>query len=218
MDIRALSFLLILQLSLSDQIVGANSDTISVQHDSSAIIGKQNSTTSPITIVKVESTAPEKKGWIENWLPLITALLVSLFAYRSVIKQSKASTVSTFRVKWIEDLRQSYSEFLVALRNVGDKIRSGQLNLYQYRKDEDAEKLQLLQTKIKLLLNHNQKTNPEHSEFWDKMLVYIEQHHEYYRGEYSEDTEQILDQQRIEMEEILLVIFKNEWEKAKNFT
>ena len=217
MDIRALSFIIIVQLALLNQVFGGGIDTALVHNDSIAIITKDKSSNSPITIVKVESNSSEKKGWIENWLPLITALLVSLFAYRSVIKQSKASTVSTFRVKWIEDLRQSYSEFLVALRNVGDKIRSGQLNLSQYRKDEDAEKLQLLQTKIKLLLNHNKETNPEHSEFWDKLLTYIEQHHQYYRGPYSEVTEQLLDRQRIEIEEVLLVIFKDEWEKAKNF-
>lgn len=158
-----------------------------------------------------------KRDRLEYWLPLLSAIIVAFFAYKGVIKQSKAQTVSNFRVNWVNEIRTTYSEFQVKLKNVGGKIRSGQLSLKEYHKDEDIENLQFLQTKIKLLLNHNGKTHPEHVKFWGMLLEYINKHHSYYNGPYSEDVENELDQERVQLEELLLVILKNEWDLIKKF-
>lgn len=171
-------------------------------------------------IIKIEDSYQDNgKNWYDKWLPLCSAFIVAVLAYLGVIKQSKAQTVSNFRVKWIDELRTSYSEFQVTLRNVGAKIRDGQLSLSSYNKDEDAEKLQLLQTKIKLLLNHDPKKQPEHVEFWSKLVKYIDYNHRYYKGKYigKNRVENFLDKKRIEIEDVLLVIIKNEWSKAKKF-
>lgn len=163
--------------------------------------------------IKVEG---EQKSFFSDWLPFLATLLVAYAAYRGVIKQSKASSVSGFRVKWIEDLRVSYAEFLIALRNVDNKIRLGTLDLSQYQRDEDLDKVQFLKTKIKLLLNHNETSDKEHVDFWKALLQYMDDHRTYYKGDFSETTENELDQKRVAMERLLLTIFKKEWDKAKN--
>jgi len=163
--------------------------------------------------IKVEG---EEKSFWADWLPILVTLLVAYAAYRGVIKQSKASSVSGFRVKWIEDLRVSYAEFLIALRNVDNKIRLGTLDLSQYQRDEDIDKVQFLKTKIKLLLNHNETSDKEHVDFWKALLQYMDDHRTYYKGAFSELTENELDQKRVVMERLLLSIFKREWDKAKN--
>lgn len=163
--------------------------------------------------IKVEG---EQKSFFSDWLPFLATLLVAYAAYRGVIKQSKASSVSGFRVKWIEDLRVSYAEFLIALRNVDNKIRLGTIDLSQYQRDEDLDKVQFLKTKIKLLLNHNETSDKEHVDFWKALLQYMDDHRTYYKGDFSEMRENELDQKRVAMERLLLTIFKKEWDKAKN--
>ena len=165
-------------------------------------------------IVKVEG---EKKDWKDVWLPVIVALIVAFAAYKGVIMQSKATSISGFRVNWIEDLRLSYSKFLIALRNVDNKIRSGVINPRVYSKDEDEEDLQFLKTKIKLLLNNNATTNPDHVDFYQQLIQYMEEHKEYYRGEMTEEKANALEARKSKMEEVLADIFKKEWEKAKRF-
>ncbi|MCW5932246.1 MAG: hypothetical protein KIS69_11375 [Bacteroidetes bacterium] len=160
----------------------------------------------------------EKKDWSDIWLPIFAALLVTIGAYMGVLKQSKASSISGFRVNWIEDLRVSYSKFLIALRNVDNKIRNGTIDPNNYSKDDDEEDLQFLKTKIKLLLNHNPLRNPDHVEFYSCLLLYMEEHKDYYRGQPSDEKLQALDKRKAEMEEVLLNILKSEWEKAKKFT
>jgi hypothetical protein len=155
----------------------------------------------------------EEKSWWSDWLPFLATLIVAYAAYRGVIKQSKASSVSGFRVNWIEDLRVNYSKFLIALRNVDNKIRLKLINPSKYSKDEDLEQVNFLRTKIKLMLNHSE---PEHIVFWEALTQYMLNHNEYYKGEFSEEKENELDSSRVKMEELLLVIFKKEWDKAKN--
>jgi hypothetical protein len=101
---------------------------------------------------------------------------------------------------------------------VDNKIRNGQINPSVYSKDSDEEDLQFLKTKIKLLLNHNPVTNPEHVDFYKKLLQYMEEHSAFYRGNMSADKANALDEKKAEIEEVLLVIFKKEWEKAKKFS
>ncbi len=156
----------------------------------------------------------ETKKWWSDWLPFVATLIVAYAAYRGVIKQSKASSISGFRVNWIEDLRVSYSKFLIALRNVDSKLRTQGFDLRQNTKDEDLEQLQFLRTKIKLLINHGET---EHIAFWEALTQYMQQHNEYYRGDYSEEKELELDKMRVQIEQLLLTIFKKEWDKAKNF-
>jgi hypothetical protein len=165
-------------------------------------------------IVQVEG---EEKDWKDVWLPVIVALIVAFAAYKGVIKQSKATSISGFRVNWIEDLRVSYSKFLIALRNVDNKIRSGVINPKVYSKDEDEEDLQFLKTKIKLLLNNNATTNPDHVDFYQQLIQYMEEHKKYYRGEMTEKKAYALEAKKSKMEEVLADIFKKEWEKAKRF-
>ena len=212
-----LKILLCLSLLSFDSINQINFQ-ITIPDSIVKVISKVEKTDLPKTetnniILKIEDG---EKDWTNLWT-LLAAVIIALGAYKGVILQSKASSISGFRVKWIEDLRESYSKFLIALRNVDNKVRLNQLNPLEYQKDEDAEQLQFLKSKIKLLLNHNAKTNPDHVDFWESLIHYMEDHKEFYRKSYSEETANLLDAQRVAMEAILLNIFKKEWEKAKKF-
>lgn len=165
-------------------------------------------------IVRVEG---ERKDWKDITYAFLLALLVAIIAYYGVIKQSRASSISGFRVNWIEDLRVSYSKFLIALRNVDSKIRSGVINPRVYIKDSDEEDLQFYKTKIKLLLNNNPTTNSEHVNFYTQLVQYMEAHKEYYRGDMTDENSNAIEARKAQMEEVLSNIFKEEWEKAKKF-
>ncbi len=197
--------------------VFAQNKTAVVKTDS---VLKTISANSKIDSVKTEASniyinvQGEEKSWWSDWLPFFATIVVAYAAYRGVIKQSKASSVSGFRVTWIEDLRVCYSKFLIALRNVDTKIRKGEIDLKKHSKDADVEELQFLKTKIKLLINHGET---EHIAFWEALTQYMQKHNEYYKGEYSIATEIELDKMRVKMEDLLLTIFKKEWDKAKNF-
>jgi hypothetical protein len=156
----------------------------------------------------------EEKNWWSDWLPFFATIIVAYAAYRGVIKQSKASSVSGFRVTWIEDLRVCYSKFLVHLRNVDTKIRLKKIEPKNYTKDEDWEQVNFLKTKMKLMLNHSED---EHIAFWEALTQYMTDHNNFYRSQNSLISEQDLDQKRVQIEDLLLTIFKKEWDKAKNF-
>lgn len=195
----------------------AQNKTVALKTDSNAktvsVNGKFDSVKTSADNIYINLPGDEKSWW-SDWLPFFATIIVAYAAYRGVIKQSKASSISGFRVNWIEDLRINYSKFLIALRNVDDKIRNGQLGIQQFSKDEDVENLNFLKTKIKLMLNHSET---EHIEFWEALTTYMQEHNEYYKGPFSEDKENELDQRRVVMEGFLLKIFKKEWQKAKNF-
>lgn len=197
--------------------VFAQNKTAIVETDS---VVKTISANTKIDSIKTEASKiyinvqGEEKSWWSDWLPFFATIIVAYPAYRGVIKQSKASSVSGFRVTWIEDLRVSYSKFLIALRNVDSKIRKGEIDLAKHTKDSDVEDLQFLKTKIKLLINHGEA---EHIAFWEALTLYMQKHNEYYKGAYNEATEVELDKMRVKMEVLLLTIFKKEWDKAKNF-
>jgi hypothetical protein len=211
---KILSIFFLFMLSLSAIAQNNNPD---VKPDS---IVKTVGANSKIDSVKTEANKiyinvqGEEKSWWSEWLPFFATLMVAYAAYRGVIKQSKASSVSGFRVTWIEDLRVCYSKFLVALRNVDNKIRLKTIDPKNFSKDEDWEQVNFLKTKIKLLINHSE---PEHIAFWEALTQYMQQHNEYYKGEFSEVKEIELDSMRVQIEQLLLTIFKKEWDKAKNF-
>jgi|GEM_PF-7058590 len=209
--------LLPLLLFLSLNTIAQQSKLSCVSNTSQVNTKTHNSVNEAPQIIYLKNET-EKKDWTDIWLPIFAALLVTIGAYIGVLKQSKASSISGFRVNWIEDLRVSYSKFLIALRNVDNKIRNGTIDPNNYSKDDDEEDLQFLKTKIKLLLNHNPLRNPDHVDFYGYLLLYMEEHKDYYRGQPSDDKLQALDRRKAEMEEVLLNILKSEWEKAKRFT
>lgn len=165
---------------------------------------------------KIDRLINAEKPWTEVWMPYIIAIIVMYGGIYAATKQSKASSISSFRVKWIEDLRIAYSEYYSTSQKVGYKIKINKLN--NPIEDEDMVKLRFIEARIKLMLHHNKK-DQEHIDFWSKFLQFIELNHNYYSsGAILTELEKQIDDLRLEMEDILLVIFKKEWEKAKKLS
>lgn len=221
------SFLLVLLVTISNSCLPQIKDSVPQKTSSAQAVQvlqpsspKLDSISSKLDLITEK--LDEKEGLLSKifgWLKdILIPLVIGLLAFYSIKVQTKGSSVSTFRVNWIEQLRSNYSEFYVALHKVGSKYRAGLLQPHDYKDDPDAEKMLLMRAKIKLLLNHNKVTDPEHKEFWDKLVDYMVSFQTYYSsGKLSDETESELDQKRIDIEDILLVIFKKEWNKAKNF-
>lgn len=169
---------------------------------------------------------------LDKWIGWAIAIGTILSVYAAANRQTKGSSISNFRVKWIEDLRLAYTECYTVLQNVCHKMSTNTL----VPGDPDLDKLRLTQTKIKLMLHHpniqaqpsryrrfvrfitSQPDDKEHTRFWRGLLRYIETSQAHASlGAASPYNPITIDNLRLELEKILLVIFKKEWDKAKRF-
>ncbi|MCH8904471.1 MAG: hypothetical protein IIA45_11215 [Bacteroidetes bacterium] len=200
--------------SIEDSVIGNSALTL----DNNIITTTDQKIENLTKQIKVLQQKGEKKNpSYESWLLFIAAIIIAIGAYLGTNQQTRGNTISGFRVKWIEDLRMSYSEFNVALKNVGHKIRAGELDPIKVTKDQDVDNMRLLQTRIKLMLNHS-GTDIEHVQFYEKFLIYIDKNKTFYsRKRGITELEKEINDLRFEIEDLLLTIFKSEWEKAKKF-
>ena len=202
--------------------IGNASTSDSILNREKAILLSANSDKQDIIIDKLKDIekqlSKEQPLWEKLLLNMLGPVIVSVMAYLGITQQAKVSTISKFQIDWAEQLRSNYSEFYVSVQQVGNKIRSGQLSIHNYTVDSDAEKMLLMRMKIKLMLTHSRKTNPEHVDFWIMLIDYSDQLFQYYSNGIVAQNEEIrIDQIRIDMEDILLDIIEKEREKAWNF-
>ena len=202
--------------------IGNASTSDSILNREKAILLSANSDKQDIIIDKLKDIekqlSKEQPLWEKLLLNMLGPVIVSVMAYLGITQQAKVSTISKFQIDWAEQLRSNYSEFYVSVQQVGHKIRSGQLSIHNYTVDSDAEKMLLMRMKIKLMLTHSRKTNPEHVDFWIMLIDYSDQLFQYYSNGIVAQNEEIrIDQIRIDMEDILLDIIEKEREKAWNF-
>ena len=202
--------------------IGNASTSDSILNREKAILLSANSDKQDIIIDKLKDIekqlSKEQPLWEKLLLNMLGPVIVSVMAYLGITQQAKVSTISKFQIDWAEQLRSNYSEFYVSVQQVGNKIRSGQLSIHNYTVDSDAEKMLLMRMKIKLMLTHSRKTNPEHVDFWIMLIDYSDQLFQYYSNGIVAQNEEIrIDHIRIDMEDILLDIIEKEREKAWNF-
>ena len=178
-----------------------------------------------LRIENIETSQSTLVSLIKNKSELITnivTILIALIASFLALYQIKLNTISSARIKWIQDLRLTVSEFItlvadltVHLKNMIDRA-TDQGDGYKTAYKEDYKEYFRLSTQlktkgvlIKLFLNDSENKHTKIKEFIDKIESII---HEKGIGDLdTSEIKQLLDKFRITISEIL----SEEWKKSK---
>ena len=151
---------------------------------------------------------------VKNIVTIILALIAGSFA----IYQMKVNIISSARIRWIEELRETLSKFYPVIldtilawenRKLFIKTNDPKHNEYYAAYSLNITRYNSLSNKIKMLLNSNE---PDHKAI-ENIIDKIDE-------QFDQDNINNASQKDIEMELKIIVnhsksIFKKEWEKSK---
>lgn len=147
-------------------------------------------------------------------------VLAFLSAQRAALRQSKASTVSQFRQKWIYDLTEQYCICHMTFQNVCHNLWADADFYNKMPENENWNAYVLSKSKIKLLLNLTDLTGPDkhHSEFWIAFEKYILKSEKHYSGKLENPKMQSdLKKEKEQLDFMMTQIVRTEWKKLKRF-
>jgi hypothetical protein len=175
-------------------------------------------------------------------VPLLSGIFVLLAAGVTTAvnahiskRQVIGSVISTARIKWNEELRSSYIDFITTLHKIPFNEAT-----FRSKIDEEIIHLQQFETKISLLLNRHDKaimgqihnhynssgkkqskkshkrSDDLHRDFWREMMDYRNLFLSTYKLS-NEQNEMELAQKLGNLDLLLHIIMKTEWEKSKHF-
>lgn len=155
---------------------------------------------------------------ITNGVTILIALLAGIVA----LHQVKLNVVSAARIKWIEDLRDTLSQYCTKL----DEISLAKANYFDERKGKTKPELDSisrkfydtykvsssevlrLQSKIMLYLNSKNQQHKEIEEVLYQNSLLLHNTNEYHLGKIRKNIEKLIS--------ISKDMFEIEWEKSKS--